>query len=107
MADLRGAELGVREHPGDTAAAQRYLQEQVDALAVRGIDAEPLVLHGNPAEEILAAAREQHAGLLVMTSHGHGGILSRLHGSTAEAVLIRAEYTVPLVRPRGAPDGDA
>lgn len=42
---------------------------------------------GDPVEQILAAARETAAELVIMSTAGHDGILDALRGSTTERVL--------------------
>jgi nucleotide-binding universal stress UspA family protein len=51
--------------------------------------------HGHAAEEVLKAASEVGAGLIVMCTHGHGIFGRALLGSVATKVL--AETTVPLL----------
>lgn len=53
----------------------------------------------NPVETIIRRARELHAPLLVMTTHGRRGIQRLLQGSVAEQVVRRAATPV-LVMPR-------
>jgi nucleotide-binding universal stress UspA family protein len=58
---------------------------------------------GATAEAILSVARTQDAGLLVMGTHGRGGLSKLLLGSTTEAVLRQTEWPV-LAVPGGAVD---
>jgi universal stress protein A len=53
------------------------------------------VATGKPGPEIVQRAREQHANLLVMSTHGLTGGAKRMFGSTADRVL--RETTVPVV----------
>ena len=52
------------------------------------------VAAGNPSDEILRQARTQHADLVVMGSHGLGGIQKAFFGSTTEQVLRHATLPV-------------
>jgi nucleotide-binding universal stress UspA family protein len=45
---------------------------------------------GSVVDEILAEAEESSSDLLVMATHGHGGVLDALRGSVTERVLRRA-----------------
>lgn len=54
--------------------------------------------HGKPAEEIVEAAREWPADLIVVGSHGRGGIGRILLGSVAESVARHAPCPVLVVR---------
>src|SRR5574341_2290068 len=49
---------------------------------------------GPPAREIIAAAREWHADLLVLGTHGRSGLARMVLGSTAEAVVRHAPCPV-------------
>ena len=69
-----------------------------------GLDVEDLVAHGEPAAEIVRAAREHDAGLIVISSHGRTGLGRILFGSTAEAVVRHAHCPVLVVKPPGGSD---
>ena len=58
------------------------------------------VLIGNPAEEIVAYAREQGAGMIIMTTHGYSGLEHVVLGSTTESVLRHADCPVLSIRNR-------
>lgn len=70
--------------------------------AVRPADPRVAVRHrlaeGNPAEEILAAAADEKADLIVLGTHGRGGITRALMGSVAETVQRSAPCPVLTVR---------
>ncbi|MCW5881672.1 MAG: universal stress protein [Anaerolineae bacterium] len=57
-----------------------------------------LVIPGDPAEAILAAARDNAADLIVMTTHGRGGLRHLLLGSVAEKVIAASPLPVWVVR---------
>jgi nucleotide-binding universal stress UspA family protein len=54
---------------------------------------------GEPAHEILAFAKAQHADLVVIGTHGRTGLQHALMGSVAERVVRRATCPVLTVRP--------
>jgi nucleotide-binding universal stress UspA family protein len=56
---------------------------------------------GDPVDEIVAAATEWGADLIVMTTQGHTGVLDALRGSTTERILRRASCPV-LAVPTGS-----
>lgn len=56
---------------------------------------------GQPWEAICVAAREQNVDLVVIGSHGFGGI-DRLLGTTAAKVVNHADRSVLVVRPNPA-----
>ena len=57
-----------------------------------------LVREGDPADEVLAAAAEIDARMIVMGTHGRRGLSHVLLGSVAEQVLRRAAVPVLTVR---------
>ena len=65
-----------------------------------------LVRHGQPADEILKAAGDLGADLIVMGSHGLGGIKRFLLGSTSDQVMQYASCSVLIVRPDSTGDTD-
>ena len=56
---------------------------------------------GDPVDEIVAAASEWAADLIVMTTQAHTGVLDALRGSTTERILRRASCPV-LAVPAGS-----
>lgn len=66
-----------------------------------GMNVRSVVRHGAPAQEILAAARDQSADLIVMATHGRSGLQRTVVGSIAEQVLTRSPVPVVLTRPGG------
>jgi universal stress protein A len=60
------------------------------------------VRHGRASDEILRAAEELGADLIVMGTHGLSGIERMLIGSTAERVVRNAPCTVVCVKPKQA-----
>jgi nucleotide-binding universal stress UspA family protein len=59
-----------------------------------GLDVEYRVANGDPTAQILHAARELNANLIVMGTHGRTGLGRLLMGSVAEAVSRRAPCPV-------------
>ena len=57
-----------------------------------------LVLTGEPARQILAAAAKLDADLIVLTTKGQGGLKRMLLGSTAEYVMRNASCPVVSIR---------
>jgi nucleotide-binding universal stress UspA family protein len=80
------------------------LEIQRAMLFAGGVRAEVRVRHvehTEAARDILEAARELAAGLIVMATHGRGDLGRWLHGSVADTVLRRAEVPVVLVPAAG------
>ena len=85
--DKRAAQL--RDEHGRLASL-------TDDLGAAGVTtAEPAVVMGHTADEIVRLADEYGADLILVGSHGHGGLHHLLVGSTTESLLRRS--TVPVV----------
>jgi len=56
------------------------------------------VLTGNPADQIVAYAKEVAATMIIMSTHGYSGLSHVLLGSTTEAVLRHADCPVLSIR---------
>jgi nucleotide-binding universal stress UspA family protein len=80
------------------AEAEEYLVPFATELRTNGVRATIEVRCGEPVAEILAAAREANADLIIMTTHGRTGFGRLLFGSVAEAVLRQADVPVFLMR---------
>jgi nucleotide-binding universal stress UspA family protein len=79
--------------------ARRLRDEQVEKIeAGGGSVAEAHLAVGRPAEEIVAYAQDQGAGLIVMGSRGRGGIRRALVGSVSDSVVRHAHCPVMVVR---------
>jgi nucleotide-binding universal stress UspA family protein/predicted transcriptional regulator len=81
--------------------ARNYLQRLARPAVERGHRITSEVRSGRPAPEILAAASDQRADLIVMATHGRSGWSRFIFGSTAERVLQQASAPLLLVRPTG------
>jgi nucleotide-binding universal stress UspA family protein len=88
----------VEDVPARLAEAREYLTRVAAELKAKGVRARVEARHGDPVTEIVAAARENDADLIAMTTHGRSGLGRVLFGSVAEAVLRRAEIPVFLMR---------
>ena len=98
----------------DEEADQRAARAALNELCVPGVRVEPCLAEGEPASMIVQVARETGADLIVMGTHGRGGLMRVLLGSVAEDVLRHApcpvltvKATVPLPVPAGAPLDEA
>ena len=78
--------------------AEEYLAPVAIELRKQGVRVRTQVRRGQPAEEIVAAARDTGADLIAMTTHGRSGLGRLLFGSVAEAVLREGRVPVFLMR---------
>lgn len=81
--------------------AERFLEEQREALEVLGASARWNLEVGDPAEQILVVAREEAPDYIVMATHGATGRSRTVRGSVAERVLRESAVPVFLANPRG------
>lgn len=79
--------------------ASRDLAAFVSSVDWRPIRQDVRQVRNSPAEEILAAAKEGSADLVVVGTHGGSGLDRFFLGSVAEAVLRRADCDVLAVPP--------
>jgi nucleotide-binding universal stress UspA family protein len=78
--------------------AQAALDEVVDIGAERGVTVETEIIEGSPSREIIRAAEANDCDLIVMGTHGRGGLDRLLLGSVAEKVVRSAPIPVMTVR---------
>ena len=94
----RGAAL--RPVPDEMRLARRAeLDDAVAAAAERGVDAIPVVVAGNPADEIVTYADSVGADLTVVGSRGRGPLAGSLLGSVSRDVLHESRRPVLVVPP--------
>jgi nucleotide-binding universal stress UspA family protein len=86
--------------------ALAYLDEVAVRLRSEGIRVESQVREGLATEQLLAFERERQPDLVVMATHGRGGVSRVIFGSVAERVLREGNVPVMLIRPpEGAEQG--
>lgn len=81
-----------------TDEAQRLLADMQAKAADWNVTLIPRVRQGVEFREIIAAAREARADLIVMGTHGRTGLAHALIGSVAEKVVRKAPCPVLTVR---------
>jgi nucleotide-binding universal stress UspA family protein len=78
--------------------AKGYLSAVVDQLTDEGITADYAIHDGPVGDDIIGAAAESGADLIVMCSHGHTGLRRLVFGSVADHVVRNAPMPVLIVR---------
>jgi nucleotide-binding universal stress UspA family protein len=84
----------------DTVMATHYLEEVVQTKTLAGLVTETKIEYGWPAQCILAAARQQQSDLIVISSHGRGGLSRWILGSVAQKIIRHASIPVLVLRNR-------
>jgi nucleotide-binding universal stress UspA family protein len=72
----------------------RELSQASDAVNHARVPCVTTSLHGSPAREIVAHAEKTGADLIVIGTHGRGGISHAVLGSVAERVVQKAKRPV-------------
>jgi nucleotide-binding universal stress UspA family protein len=89
------------------ATAQRWIEEHLATWAegarAAGLRVRVSVRTGVPAREIVAAAADEQVDVIVVGTHGRGGVERAMIGSVADRVIRTAPCPVLSVRP---PDSD-
>lgn len=106
---LHTVEIPVYAYPGAPYIPVLDITADLETAAVAGLEATRAhlatkvhvriaVRRGSPWREILDAAKEERADLVVMGTHGRRGVARALLGSVAEKVVRAAEVPVLTVR---------
>jgi nucleotide-binding universal stress UspA family protein len=83
------------------AHEESYLREMAARCDAAGLTVRTALLDGPAAAALTTYVQEHGIGLIVMTSHGAGGVNRAWLGSVADAVLRRVRVPVLLLRPDG------
>ncbi len=76
-----------------------YLAAIAEESRAQGIAADTETVVGHPAEEILAAADRTAASMIIMATHGRGGLQRLFLGSVADKVMRTSSHPTLLVSP--------
>ena len=64
-----------------------------------GLEVDPVIVEGEPADEIARAIREYDIDLVTVVTHGRRGLARAVFGSTAEEIIAEAPCPVLTIRP--------
>lgn len=64
-----------------------------------GLEVEPVIVEGEPADEIAKAVRHYDIDLVTVVTHGRRGLSRAMFGSTAEEIIAEAPCPVLTIRP--------
>ena len=73
---------------------QEYLEGVLAQLKSAGIEAETAILEGAADENIIGYSREHGIDLVVMSTHGYGGVKRLLLGSVTDRVIRSCQVPV-------------
>lgn len=95
--DLFGP-LGALHWKLSRAEARTALEESATALSGQGLKVRAELEEGKPAEQIIDFARAHDCDLIVLASHGEGGVSQFRLGSTAHKVTAESGLSIFLLR---------
>lgn len=84
--------------PGFHAEVTTAARDALTALSREVGISDAMLREGDPVREILAAAHERGATMIVMGTHGRRGLAHAILGSVAERVIRQADLPVLTVR---------
>ena len=90
------------KHLTDVAEAQKYLEEIAERMRLQKISVKIHVhpnKEGDVARSIVDHAAEMNPSLVIMCTHGRGGLRDLLYGSIAQQVLQRGTWPILLIPP--------
>ncbi|MBE0431482.1 MAG: universal stress protein [Dehalococcoidia bacterium] len=90
--------------PDDTLELplRAYLEKQTGELSSSGVEASPLIVQGDAAEEILNLAETNYVDLIIISAHGRSGATRWNLGNIASKVLQKSPIPTILIRSSGA-----
>ena len=74
---------------------EEFIEREVTDASIK---IEKSIRHGRPFLEIIQAAKDESVDLIVIATHGRGGLEHVLFGSTAEKVVRKAPCPVLSIR---------
>ncbi|HTC61270.1 MAG TPA: universal stress protein [Candidatus Saccharimonadales bacterium] len=101
---LIGREMGANDPEFEMVwkALREQAKDLVEKAATRlraaGFQIATELVEGDPKSQILDAAKEWHADMIVLGSHGWSGLKRFLMGSVSEGVVRHAHCSVEIVR---------
>ena len=92
--DLQNSSVqGQQEFPQE----HKNLQKEVDGLRQSGIDTKGLLSQGSVVDVILQKSRQLKIDIIIVGTHGHGGVHHMIFGSVSEGVLRNTSCPVLVI----------
>jgi manganese transport protein len=100
--DVTSQVYGSMASTAEVKAGEKYLDQIVEGLRARGIDAEAAVSYSrDPKQEIVRLAKQLKPDLVIMGAHGHKGIQDLVFGRTIDGVRHALDAPILIVRDEG------
>ena len=99
LADInpRSLELARQLREAQMEEAQEYLEHTATQLKNEGMTVETQILEGEPHDRIVEYAKQHLIDIIVMSTHGHGGVKRFFMGSTTDRVVRSGEAHVLVI----------
>jgi nucleotide-binding universal stress UspA family protein len=78
--------------------SEKHIKKVAEEKVPGDIDVNPMILRGDPADQIINIADEEGVDLTVISSRGHSSFTEILFGSVAERVIKHSRNPVLSVR---------
>ncbi len=83
--------------PQEFSREHKDLQKEVDELRQSGIDTKGLLSQGSIVDVILQKSRQLEIDIIIVGTHGHGGVHHMIFGSVSEGVLRNTSCPVLVI----------
>ena len=93
----RAADLSRQLEEAEIQTAQQYLDHAATGLKSLGLETVVELTTGPAHEHVIDYAKQHGVDLIVMSTHGHGGLKRMLLGSTTDRVIRSGELPVLVV----------
>ena len=77
---------------------ERYLERRKIEIEKAGLKVQTMLVQGEPADEILKIAGEEHCDLIAMATHGHRFVKDLILGSVADHIRHHTDLPVLMIR---------
>jgi nucleotide-binding universal stress UspA family protein/uncharacterized protein YrrD len=98
VVDPRSVQMLQESARAAEAETRQYLDAKSREVATEGVTVDTVMVDGGAADAILAEAHREPGTLVVMCTHGRGGLSRLVFGSTAQDVLGKIRSPLLLVR---------
>ena len=75
----------------------KYLQKEVDGFRQSGIETKGLLSQGSVVDVILQKSKQLEIDIIIVGTHGHGGVHHMIFGSVSEGVLRNTSCPVLVI----------
>lgn len=79
--------------------AQKYLQNIAASFIEKGIATEIAVIQGEPSDTLISYAEQNGVDLIMLATHGYGGLKRMVLGSVTDRVIRETKQPVLVIKP--------